>query len=189
MIRATASTLALNGFASLADKVLKVATPSVCKIKPSFNNVSAAPQTPSDPASPINALCDHLKQLVCAAERQYPTPRHRNPSRRTKKTVTHVFVRYGPVCALLQPHYLGLFRVLERWPANFVIDIIKTCDTITLERLKPVFSEAPDPNYLTVPPFTGQESPSSPVFLLSPDLRRVHWDPTSTATASSLKWE
>ncbi|KAH8008639.1 hypothetical protein HPB51_000350 [Rhipicephalus microplus] len=81
MILATASTLSLNGLATLVDKVLEVVTPFVCSVMLSFNNVSDAPQTPSDPASPIGALCDRIEQLVCAAERCYTTSRHRNRSR------------------------------------------------------------------------------------------------------------
>ncbi|KAH8031544.1 hypothetical protein HPB51_019114 [Rhipicephalus microplus] len=38
IVLATASTLDLNGFASLVDMVLETATPSVCNTKPPFNN-------------------------------------------------------------------------------------------------------------------------------------------------------
>ncbi|KAH8027820.1 hypothetical protein HPB51_010466 [Rhipicephalus microplus] len=51
MALATACTLDLHGLASLADTVLEVGTPSVCNVTPSFNNVSAAPHTSSDPTS------------------------------------------------------------------------------------------------------------------------------------------
>lgn len=77
MVLATASTLDLNSLASLADKVLEVATPYVCNVTPSSNNVSVVPQISSAPASPIDALCHRLEELVCAAERHYPPPRHR----------------------------------------------------------------------------------------------------------------
>ncbi|XP_037520564.1 uncharacterized protein LOC119397197 [Rhipicephalus sanguineus] len=101
------------------------------------------------------------------------------------QTATHVFVRYGPVRAPLQPHYLGPFRVLERRPANFVVDMNGTRDTIALERLKPAFSEAPALNYLAVPPSAGHNGSSSPSCLSSPPLRRVHWDDDRTENRSS----
>ncbi|KAH8009017.1 hypothetical protein HPB51_008947 [Rhipicephalus microplus] len=63
MVLATVFTMDLYGLASLADKVLEVAILSVCNVTSSFNNASAAPQTPSDPASPIDALYDCLEQL------------------------------------------------------------------------------------------------------------------------------
>nr|XP_054930349.1 uncharacterized protein LOC129386421 [Dermacentor andersoni] len=49
------------------------------------------------------------------------------------QTATHVFVRYGPVRGSLQPHYLGPFPVLERFPSNFVVDVNGKRDTIALE--------------------------------------------------------
>ncbi|KAH8019026.1 hypothetical protein HPB51_015652 [Rhipicephalus microplus] len=69
MVLATASTLDFNSLASLVDKVLEVATPSVCNVTPSFNNVSAALKTPFDTASLIDALCDRLEELVYVVER------------------------------------------------------------------------------------------------------------------------
>ncbi|KAL3186597.1 hypothetical protein MRX96_027408 [Rhipicephalus microplus] len=103
------------------------------------------------------------------------------------KTATHVFVRYSPVFTALQPHYLSPFRLLECWPANFVVDINEARDTIALEWLKPAFSESPlilifwpcGFYFLAVPPSAGYEGLSSPVFLSSPPLRRVHWDDIS----------
>ncbi|KAH8029975.1 hypothetical protein HPB51_006181 [Rhipicephalus microplus] len=42
MVLATAPKLDLNSLARLVDKVLEVATPFVCNVTPSLNNVSAA---------------------------------------------------------------------------------------------------------------------------------------------------
>lgn len=75
VVLAAASTLDLNSLASLADKVMEVATPAVCTVTPSTASLGAPPQTPSD-FSPIDALCSRLEQLVCAAERNSIPPRY-----------------------------------------------------------------------------------------------------------------
>lgn len=76
IILATATVMDLNSLASLADKVMEVVTPAVCNVTPSSTTASSVPQTSSSAASPIDVLCNHLEQLVCAAERHRTSPRH-----------------------------------------------------------------------------------------------------------------
>ncbi|XP_065300900.2 uncharacterized protein [Dermacentor albipictus] len=76
MVLATATVMDLNSLASLADKVMEVVTPAVCNVTSSSTTASSPPQTSSSVDSPIDALCNRLEQLVCAAERHRTSPRH-----------------------------------------------------------------------------------------------------------------
>lgn len=77
MVLTTASATNLNSLASLADKVMEVVMPVVvCNVTPSNTTVSPVSQTLPTAASPIDMLCNHLAQLVCAAERHHTQPHH-----------------------------------------------------------------------------------------------------------------
>ncbi|KAH7985654.1 hypothetical protein HPB51_026782 [Rhipicephalus microplus] len=100
MVLVTASTLDVNDLGSLAEKVLELVTPFLCNKTPSFSNVSASPQTSSDPVFPIDALCDRLEQLVCAMSRTI-TPLH------FTETAAEAFRVMNAHNALSPPHHLG----------------------------------------------------------------------------------
>uniref|UniRef100_A0A5S6QRB3 Uncharacterized protein n=1 Tax=Trichuris muris TaxID=70415 RepID=A0A5S6QRB3_TRIMR len=63
------------------------------------------------------------------------------------RAATHVFVRIDSHRQPLQPPYKGPYRVLERGPKSFVLDLDGAIDSVSADRLKPAFlldSATPD---------------------------------------------
>jgi len=54
-----------------------------------------------------------------------------------------VFVREDAVIPTPAPRYLGPYLVLERWSKYFCLQIGSKQDVVSVDRLKPVFSDAP----------------------------------------------
>ena len=87
-------------------------------------------------------------------------------------TAKYVFVREDAVTSSLAPRYRGPYLVIDRQSKYFRLHIGSKQDVVSLDRLKPVFSDAP---------VTPTLPPSSPV-ASSPD------PPPSSATKSHKKF-
>ncbi|KFD66247.1 hypothetical protein M514_12984 [Trichuris suis] len=62
----------------------------------------------------------------------------------TLPTATHVFVRVGAHRQPLQPPYKGPYRVVERGPKSFLLELDGGVDSVSIDRLKPAFMLADD---------------------------------------------
>ena len=75
----------------------------------------------------------------------------------------YVFIRHDGVRKPLQPPYKGPFKVLDRNPKYFTIDVKGHTDTIAEDRLKPAHLDTiPTPTSLCVANATPHETPSIP---------------------------
>lgn len=98
MVLATAATMDLQALASLADKVMEVATPfsqvaAIASTKPTSPGTVSPGPLPSESASSsrLDDLCDRLEKIVVAATRRNGSPnrsrqRHRSSSQRRHST-------------------------------------------------------------------------------------------------------
>jgi cleavage and polyadenylation specificity factor subunit 1 len=75
------------------------------------------------------------------------------------KTCSHVFLRDDTVKAPLKAPYDGPFQVLERNDKNFIIDINGKRTTVTIDRIKASFTEAPASSPATDQPISNQQGP------------------------------
>lgn len=72
-----------------------------------------------------------------------PSSNHNKQSvfvHKAMETCTHVFIRFGGVKKCLQPTYDGPFKVISKHPKYFVVNVKGKNKTITLDRLRPMFS-------------------------------------------------
>lgn len=105
-----------------------------------FEPLSTSSMAPSD-------YVDHLRQHFT---RITPTPTRARQLRTTfispdLSTATHVFLRTDAVRKSLQPPYSGPFHVLERNAKFFVLDFNGRRETVSIDRLKPAFTDADVP--------------------------------------------
>ena len=97
--------------------------------------------TPSHPES-VNTF-DFVAELKTRMQQALPKPPR--PVKRNShvsddlNTCTHVFIRHDAVRKPLQPPYDGPYAVLKRNNKHFTININGRTDTVSLDRLKPVY--------------------------------------------------
>ncbi|XP_064470127.1 uncharacterized protein LOC135384871 [Ornithodoros turicata] len=98
------------------------------------------------------------------------------------ETASHVLIRHDAPRKPLQPTYDGPYKVLQRSPKHFTLQLAGRQDTVSVDRLKPAFIESPvDVSPATTPPSLPPhqflpEDTTQPV-----RRRRVHWTrPLST---------
>ncbi|XP_037573022.2 uncharacterized protein LOC119455671 [Dermacentor silvarum] len=85
MVLATASTMDLTGLATLADKVMEVATPTIAATTLSpGDNTTALQAFPCSSAvqSALESLCERLERIICGAE-------HRRTSSRRPRSLSY----------------------------------------------------------------------------------------------------
>lgn len=69
---------------------------------------------------------------------------------------SHVFVRIDAHRTPLQPPYKGPYRVLERGPKSFILDLGGSTDSVSIDRLKPAFLTRSDfPSHGDLSPLPG----------------------------------
>lgn len=93
-----------------------------------------------DPSTFLQRLRDHFSHVRPAATRtQQPATTFVSPH---LSSAAKVFVRRDALRKSLQPPYTGPYNVLERAPKHFVIDCNGRRETVSIDRLKPAFTEA-----------------------------------------------
>ena len=79
-------------------------------------------------------------------------------------TATHVFLREGPLKRALQSPYAGPYKVLERGLKTFKLDIQGKTVTVTIDRLKPAYTQAeetlPNPVPVSEPAPISNQAPT-----------------------------
>ncbi|XP_071442238.1 uncharacterized protein [Hetaerina americana] len=106
--------------------------------------LSPSPEThPEDPTSFVTQLRAHIRKLS-------PHPASRHGGRRTfvfqdLPTASQVFVRNDAVRGALQPPYDGPFAVLQRGEKNFLLRRGNRDVRVAIDRLKPAYVAADDP--------------------------------------------
>ena len=101
---------------------------------------SSSPEPFPDPTSYISRLRDAMSTLQPAPQRQQtcrPVFLPKDLSR-----CSRVFVRHGAVKKPLQSPYDGPYEVLKRHDKFFVLDIKGRRETVTIDRLKPAYTDA-----------------------------------------------
>jgi transposase InsO family protein len=110
-----------------------------------------APKPPSsfDYGNYVARLRDHMRQLKAVPTREQNPPTYLP---QTLSSCSHVFLRADGVKQPLQPPYTGPHRVLRRTDKTYVIDKNGKPETVSVDRLKPAFLEAPSQESSTPTP-------------------------------------
>ena len=136
---------------------------------------------------------DHVTQLKLLMSKLKPTPVRKQTARDTHapdelSTCTHVFIRQDRVLTPLQQPYNGPYKVVQRFPKYYKVEVKGKTETITLDRLKAAHLE-PDPTNtsslpspqphtdspsLNTPPTSNSTLPTRPI-ITTRSGRRVHW--------------
>ncbi|XP_064455106.1 uncharacterized protein LOC135366368 [Ornithodoros turicata] len=97
-------------------------------------------QVPVDPSVYLSRLREQFSRMRPTPTRaQQPGTTFVSPHLRS---ASKVFVRTDAVRKSLQPPYSGPYTVLKHGPKHFTIDFNGRPDTVSIERLKPAFTEA-----------------------------------------------
>ena len=100
----------------------------------------------------LQALIERIRSVTSAVP--LPAPRPQSPPSYIDpklQTCTHVFVRCDKVRQPLIPPYDGPFRVLSRTPKVFELDLNGRHDRVSIDRLKPAFTEVNEQRIATHP--------------------------------------
>ena len=127
--------------------------------------ISSSPPAPFDYTDYVTRLWCFMADLKAKPPRN-PLPRQSFVHPTLLKT-SHVFVRQDAVHKPLQRPYDGPYKVLKQTDKFFTLDINGTHDTVSIDRLKPVYFEclAPTPSSppTTTPVVPLSSSPPTPV--------------------------
>lgn len=88
-----------------------------------------------DHSSYVTNLRTRMQKLKASPPR--PTPQSDASSRDTLQDATHVFIRHDAVRKPLQPPYDGPYKVLDRAPRHYTVEVKGHQDTVSVDRLKP----------------------------------------------------
>ena len=136
---------------------------------------------------------DYVSQLKLLMSKLKPTPVRKQTARDTHapdelSTCTHVFIRQDRVLTPLQQPYNGPYKVVQRFPKYYKVEVKGKTETITIDRLKAAHLE-PDPTNtsslpspqphtdspsLNTPPTSNSTIPTRPI-ITTRSGRRVHW--------------
>uniref|UniRef100_A0A0L8HF87 DUF7041 domain-containing protein n=1 Tax=Octopus bimaculoides TaxID=37653 RepID=A0A0L8HF87_OCTBM len=96
------------------------------------------PQELPDLTNYIHRLWTSMSQFSPAAPRQQNTTTH---VLKDINSWTHVFIRNDGISAQLWPPYSGPYKVLDRQPKYFVLEMAGKRNTVSVDRLKKAFIE------------------------------------------------
>ena len=122
---------------------------------------------------------DFVKELKQHFDEIRPTPasKHDSPYYFVSKDLTscsHVFMRTDAVRKSLQPPYTGPFKVINRTDKNFNIEINGKISKISIDRLKPCYSEFfIDESQSTLTKTTTIEKQSKPIVETKPIIKKT----------------
>ncbi|XP_064469956.1 uncharacterized protein LOC135384697 [Ornithodoros turicata] len=147
------------------------------------------------PTSPALEPSQFLERLHRAFATLRPVPARSYTSRRPHvpqdlHTASHVFLRTDAVKKALHPPYSGPHPVLHRSDKTFKISIDGRVDTVTVDRLKPAYVEAPVSSLGADPSFPCLHSavncpPAAPPIASSPTPRKtVTWGDSSSLSSA-----
>lgn len=128
----------------------------------------------NDQSGYVADLRNRMSSLKATPPR--PLPESTVDVSRALQDATHVFIRQDAVRKPLQPPYKGPYKVLDRSSHYFTVDVNGHTDTITLNRLKPAYTN----NSLCLDTSTSSQSPTCTYTPPPPPLQ-----PSSETTASS----
>lgn len=108
--------------------------------------------TTADITQYASRLQSHMAKL-----RPRPTSWHSSSTSpfyipRDLSTSSHVFLRQDHVRGSLQPPYAGPYKVIERQPKFFTLDVKGKTVSVSIDRLKPAYTEKEDPNPMSEQP-------------------------------------
>ncbi|XP_048485581.1 uncharacterized protein LOC125490436 [Plutella xylostella] len=108
--------------------------------------------TTADITQYASRLQSHMAKL-----RPRPTSWHSSSTSpfyipRDLSTSSHVFLRQDHVRGALQPPYAGPYKVIERQPKFFTLDVKGKTVSVSIDRLKPAYTEKDDPNLVMEQP-------------------------------------
>ena len=135
-----------------------------------------------DPSSFVTAL--HLRMQSLKATPTRPSRHSVAVAQDSLQDATYIFVHWDTVCKPLQQPYDGLFKVLNRAPWYYTLEIKGHKDTVSVDRLKPAHIERSDNDtsidYCAQPPTpptppTTTNAPSTPSSRTTHPGRKVHW--------------
>ena len=147
---------------------------------------SAPTDSNPDPQSYVLNLQYRMQQLQATP----PRPVNNTPisSNEALWNSPYVFIRHDRVRKPLQPPYDGPFKVLDRAPKYFTINVKGRRDTVTIDRLKPAHLDTA-PSH-TQPPVANPNSEKTlPVQRRDPPSSSVMAPPTrSTRSGRHVHW-
>ncbi|XP_052756536.1 uncharacterized protein LOC128201969 [Galleria mellonella] len=116
--------------------------------------------TTSDVTEYANRLCSQMTKLT-----PRPTSWHTSTSSpfyipRDLSTSSHVFLRQDRVRSSLEAPYVGPFKVLNRQPKYFTLDLQGKKTNVTIDRLKPAYIMK-EPQIKELPPTQSSPLPSA----------------------------
>ena len=145
-----------------------------------FFPTSASLSTP-DPTTYVASLKSMMQTLHATPPRTNLRPSYVSPS---LSHCSHVFIRHDAVRTPLQTPYDGPYKVLDRSPKYFTVDIKGRRRTISLDRFKPAYIDSstvnnehtPESSRSTVdPPQCSPPTTNLPKPVSTRSGRRVHW--------------
>ena len=119
-----------------------------------------SPDAVTDPLAYVERLRSAMAALSPSSSRQTPPTATYFPV--ALDSCTHVFVRRDSVKKPLQPPYDGPFRVLNRTPKYFQLEMRGKADTVSVDRLKPAYTDAHSPSTPSVTHPTQNTQPRPP---------------------------
>ena len=137
-----------------------------------------------DPASYVADLQRRMQAVKATPPR--PNVRAARELTNLLQNATHVFIRHDAVRKPLQPPYDGPYKVLDRAPKYFTVDVKGRRDTVSVDRLKPAyldqvqesaqlpFQESLLPQSVKSVPVQTDATPAKPDRMTRSG-RKVHW--------------
>ncbi|GAA49140.1 transposon Ty3-G gap-Pol polyprotein [Clonorchis sinensis] len=143
-------------------------------------------ETPTNSLSYVNQLRENMSKFRYHSSR-IPTSSSYVPT--DLSSCSHVFIRSDRVKKPLQPPYDGPYLVISRHPKYFIIQINNKSDTVSIDRLKPAYTDFVDPaqlgkntgdvkpknNATEVPPEPTQAGSQKERCRTTRSGRHVHW--------------
>nr|AAK07485.1 gag-pol polyprotein [Clonorchis sinensis] len=102
--------------------------------------VSTSGAQPESPVTFVTRLKQHMSELCATPTRRSTRKEHISAD---LSSTPFVFVRHDATRKPLQPCYDGPFKVIKRHSKYFVLERSGKHDTVSIDRLKPAFIEAP----------------------------------------------
>ena len=124
----------------------------------------ASDPTSDDQQAFLPQLRAAMQRLRTAPPLAHGSPQHHVPA--SLQAANFVFVRHDGHRSPLQQLYDGPYRVLERHPKHFVLDLGNRTDSVSLDRLKPAFVD-PAPAAVAIPEPVRLDHPYAVTNLIS----------------------
>lgn len=127
----------------------------------------------SSPSTYVNRLREFFRHI------QPTSPRHSSHRKLFRsqdlESCTHVFVRSELIKKSLTPAYDGPFKILQRSMKTMTLDLNGRQQVVTVDRIKPAYTDTPSPSLSSTTWFSGTESPET--YHIQP--KKVTWAPAS----------